>query len=186
MPSLMYLIWSQNRASSDCSLIVRSLAPSSGRCKADVIADDDGCPDNSDTPVEAAATATTDDLHRYTNSESDTLDTDDDDDENDDDADAVDDDNDDEENVYLSDFGLLTDYCYVKPLRVIYQLSAYPTLTTMYKILSAVDVSSCSAERCFSRVRIIENRLRSTMQDDWFSSLTLIACERDISESLRV
>jgi hypothetical protein len=41
--------------------------------KANVIADDDGCPDNSDTPVGAAATAATDDLHRYTNSESDRI-----------------------------------------------------------------------------------------------------------------
>jgi hypothetical protein len=67
---------------------------------------------------------------------------------------------------------------------VIYQLSAYPTLTLMYKFLSSVVVSSCSAERCLSRVRIVENRLRSTMQDDWFSSLTLLASERDTSESL--
>jgi hypothetical protein len=87
--------------------------------KANVIADDDGCPDNSDTPVVgAAATAATDDLHRYTNSESDTQDTDDDVDENDDDADAVDDDNDDGEIVSLSDFAFCTDYCYAKPLRI--------------------------------------------------------------------
>jgi hypothetical protein len=60
-----------------------------------------------------------------------------------------------------------------------------PTLTIMSKVLSSVAVSSCSAERCLSRVRIVENQLQSTMQDDWFSSLTLLACERDISESLR-
>ena len=71
-------------------------------------------------------------------------------------------------------------------MRVIYQLSAYPTLTTMYTILSSVAVTSCSAERTLSRVRIIKNRLRSTMQDDWFSALTSLACESDISESLRV
>jgi hypothetical protein len=159
---------------SDCTL-----APSSGRCKANVIADDDGCPDDSDRPVGAAATAATDDLHIYINSESDTQDTDDDVDENDDDADAVDDDNDDGENVSLSDFALWTDYCYVKPLRVIYQLGAYPTQTKMYKVLSSVAVSTCSAERCLSRVRIVENRLRSTMQDDWFSSPTLLACEQE-------
>jgi hypothetical protein len=49
-----------------------------------------------------------------------------------------------------------------------------------------MNVTSCSAERRLSRVRIIKIRLRSTMQDDWFSSLTLLAYERDISESLRV
>ena len=53
-------------------------------------------------------------------------------------------------------------------------------------ILSSVAVSSCSVERCLSRVRIVKNRLRSTMQDDWFSSLTLLACEQDILNSLTV
>jgi hypothetical protein len=65
--------------------------------KANVIADDDGCPDDSNRPVGAAAAAATDDLHRYTNSESDTRDIDDDVGENDDGAEAVDDDNDNEE-----------------------------------------------------------------------------------------
>lgn len=97
-----------------------------------------------------------------------------------------DDDSEDEGNVSVSDFVHWTDYSYVKPLRVIYQLSAYPMLTTLYKILSSIAVTSCSAERTLSRVRIVKNRLRSTMQDDWFSSLTLLACERDISDSLRV
>jgi hypothetical protein len=96
-------------------------------------------------------------------------------------------DDDEEENVSVSDFMRWTDYSYVKPLlQVIYQLGAYPTLTTMYKILSSVAVTSYSAERTLSRVRIIKNRLRSTTQDDWFSALTLLACEIDISESLRV
>lgn len=105
---------------------------------------------------------------------------------NDDDDDAAADDNEDEGNVSVSDFVHWTDYSYVKPLRVIYQLSAYPMLTTLYKILSSIAVTSCSAERTLSRVRIVKNRLRSTMQDDWFSSLTLLACERGISDSLRV
>ena len=82
------------RLQSDCTL-----PPSSGRCKANVIADDNGCPDDSDRPVGAAAIAATDDRHRNIYSESDTQDTDDDVDENDDDADTVDDNNSDEENV---------------------------------------------------------------------------------------
>jgi len=86
----------------------------------------------------------------------------------------------------VTDFVRWTDYRYVKPLRVIYQLSAYPALTTLYKTLSSITVTSCCAERCLSHVRIIKNRLRSTMADDWFSALTILACERDICEQLRV
>lgn len=91
-----------------------------------------------------------------------------------------------DDNASMSDFEHWTDYSYVKPLRVIYQLSAYPTLTSMYKILSSLSITSCSAERTLSRVRIIKNRLRSTMKDDWFSSLTLLACEKDVCDSLKV
>ncbi len=82
------------------------------------------------------------------------------------DVDAPADDEDDDKNVSTSDFDHWVDYSYVKPLRVIYQFSAYPMLTTMYKILSSIAVTSCSNERTLSRVRIIKNRLRSTMQDD--------------------
>jgi len=73
-----------------------------------------------------------------------------------------------------------TDYSFVKPLRVIYQLTSYPSMTTMYTIFDSLVVTSCSAERCLSRVRTIKNHLRSTMRDDWFVSLTIFACERDI------
>jgi hypothetical protein len=55
---------------------------------------------------------------------------------------------------------------------IIYQLSAYPIITAMYKILSSIAVTSCSAECTLSRARIIKNRLRSTMQKECFSSLT--------------
>ena len=52
------------------------------------------------------------------------------------------------------------------------------------KILATVAVTSCSAERVMSRVKIIKNRLRSTMLDDWFSALTILANEHDIVDSL--
>lgn len=75
---------------------------------------------------------------------------------------------------------------YIKPLRVIWQLSGYPTLTSLYKILASLAVTSCSAERVMSRIRIVKNRLRSTMVDDWFAPLTVLACERDATLSLKL
>lgn len=73
---------------------------------------------------------------------------------------------------------------FVKPLRCLEELSSFTNLLFLYKILATVAVTSCSAERVMSRVKIIENRLRSTMKDDWFSSLTIMASERDILDSL--
>ena len=35
-----------------------------------------------------------------------------------------------------------------------------------------------------SRVKIIKKRLRSTMLDDWFSALMILASEHDIVDSL--
>lgn len=78
---------------------------------------------------------------------------------------------------------LLT-YSLVKPLRALHELSSYPNLLCLLKILVTIAVTSCSAERVMSRVKIIKNRLRSTMNDDWFSSLTILASERDVMDSL--
>jgi hypothetical protein len=69
---------------------------------------------------------------------------------------------------------------FVKPLRALQELSSFPNLV----ILVTVAVTSCSAERVMSRVKIVKNRLRSTMNDEWFSALTILASERDITDSL--
>ena len=94
-------------------------------------------------------------------------------------------DDDDEQKTHLST-GQWIESSYVKPLRVIWQLSGYPTLTSLYKILVSLAVTSCSAERVMSRIRIVKNRLRSTMVDDWFAPLTVLACERDATLSLKL
>jgi len=70
---------------------------------------------------------------------------------------AVDPENDDKStSLSVTDFMRWTDYSHVKPLHVIYQLSTYPALTTLYKILSSIAVTSCSAGPYLSRVRIIK------------------------------
>ena len=78
------------------------------------------------------------------------------------------------------------EHSFVKPLRALEQLSSFPNLLCLMKILVTLAVTSCSAERVMSRVRIIKNRLRSTMDDEWFSSLTILASESDIMGSLQV
>jgi hypothetical protein len=75
---------------------------------------------------------------------------------------------------------------FIKPLRALQELSGFPTLNVMYKILVSLAITSSSAERAMSRVRLIKNRLRTTMMDDWFSSLMVLASERDILETIPV
>jgi hypothetical protein len=47
-----------------------------------------------------------------------------------------------------------------------------------------VSVTSASAERAMSKVKLVKTRLRSTMTDEYFSSLLLIASEKDLADEL--
>lgn len=63
-------------------------------------------------------------------------------------------------------------------------LSSFPALATLYKLLLTVSVTSASAERAMSKVKLVKTRLRSTMTDEYFSSLLLIASEKDLADKL--
>ena len=73
---------------------------------------------------------------------------------------------------------------FITPLKACYQLSGYPHLLRVYWILCTLPVTSCSAERALSRLRIIKSRLRSTMCDQWMKSLMVLASEKDILASI--
>ena len=64
---------------------------------------------------------------------------------------------------------------FIKLLQTLQQLSGFPTPNVAYKILISLAITSCSAERAMSRVRIIKNRQRTSMLDDWFSALLVLA-----------
>ena len=73
---------------------------------------------------------------------------------------------------------------FTKPLRVLQELSGFPNLNCLYRNLASLAVTSCSAERAMSRVKIVKNRLRSTMLDDWFSALLVLAAEKDLLDNI--
>lgn len=76
------------------------------------------------------------------------------------------------------------DHSFTKPLRVLAELSGFDNLSCMYKNLASLAVTSCSAERAMSKVKIVKGNLRSTMLDDWCSSLLVLAAEKDLLDSL--
>ena len=76
------------------------------------------------------------------------------------------------------------DHSFTKPLRVLTELSGFDNLSRMYTNLASLAVTSCSAERAISKVKIVKGNLRSTMLDDWFSSLLVLAAEKDLLDSL--
>lgn len=79
-----------------------------------------------------------------------------------------------------------TDQSFIKPFRALQELSGFHALNVIYKILVSLAITSSSAERAMSRVRLIKNRLRTTMLDDWFSSLMVLASEKDVLERIAI
>ena len=61
--------------------------------------------------------------------------------------------------------------------------NAYPNLAVVYKILGTIAISSATAERSFSRLKLIKTYLRSTMSEERLSSLALISIERDMADT---
>jgi len=64
------------------------------------------------------------------------------------------------------------------------QLSGFPNLYVLYSILCCLPVSSASAEKALSKMKIIKNRLRSTLSDDTMSALMIMAAESDLLQNI--
>ncbi|KAG8179010.1 hypothetical protein JTE90_014013 [Oedothorax gibbosus] len=73
---------------------------------------------------------------------------------------------------------------FIKPYRCLNNFSCFATLKIAYITLLSLAVTSCSAERAMSRVRIIKNRLRSSMSDTWLSNLMILSSEKDVFSSI--
>ncbi|XP_060878755.1 zinc finger MYM-type protein 1-like [Metopolophium dirhodum] len=56
----------------------------------------------------------------------------------------------------------------------------FPTMYTALSISVTLPVSSASPERAFSKLKLVKNRLRSTMSEDRLEALMIMACELDI------
>lgn len=73
---------------------------------------------------------------------------------------------------------------FVKPCQLLSKLSGYPNLTILYSIFCCLAVSSASAERALSKLKIVKNRLRSSLCDDMLSALLVLASEKDLLAEL--
>jgi hypothetical protein len=56
----------------------------------------------------------------------------------------------------------------------------FPNIYIALTIILTLPVSSASPERAFSKLKLIKNRLRSTMSENRLEGLMLITCERDV------
>ncbi|CAH2293902.1 zinc finger MYM-type 1-like [Pelobates cultripes] len=63
--------------------------------------------------------------------------------------------------------------------------SAYENLYMAYKYLITLSTTQCSCEQCFSKLKILKSRLRSTLTQQNLETLMLIAIEKDVSLSIK-
>ena len=69
-------------------------------------------------------------------------------------------------------------------LNFLKRLNCFPNATIAYRILLTVPVTVASAERSFSKLKLLKSYLRSTMKQERLSGLALIAIENDILENV--
>ena len=62
--------------------------------------------------------------------------------------------------------------------------TAYPNLYNLYKMLVTLPIGSTKCERSFSRLKIVKNRLRSSMGQPRLCALMLISVEREQLQSV--
>ncbi|KAL4112674.1 hypothetical protein QTP88_016421 [Uroleucon formosanum] len=63
-------------------------------------------------------------------------------------------------------------------------VSSYPNLYTLYKIFYTLPVSSATAERSFSRLKLLKTYLSSTMTEDLLSNLAILSIESNTAETI--
>jgi hypothetical protein len=60
----------------------------------------------------------------------------------------------------------------------------FPNVQKLLRIAVTMPLTSCSAERCFSAMKILKSRLRSTMDDERLNGLALLYIHKDKEISL--
>ena len=60
----------------------------------------------------------------------------------------------------------------------------FPNVSTIYNLFMKLPVSSATAERSFSRLKLIKSYLRSTMSESRFTNLALLSIERELANDL--
>lgn len=57
---------------------------------------------------------------------------------------------------------------------------SYPALELAYRSLLTLSVIQVCYERCFSKLKIIKNRLRNRLGQDFLECFMIMSCEKDI------
>lgn len=72
----------------------------------------------------------------------------------------------------------------VEILRFVKRVGCFPNVAIIYRILLTIPVTVASAERSFSKLKLLKSYLRSTMTHERLNGLALIAIENDFMENV--
>lgn len=82
----------------------------------------------------------------------------------------------------------IIDSSYNTPLQCLQLLTkirdSFPNLTVTLRILLTMPVTTATAERSFSKLKIIKNYMRTTMTQERLTNLALLSIESDLCEQL--
>ena len=73
-----------------------------------------------------------------------------------------------------------------KILQFVTDVDCYPNVSITYRILLTIHVTVASAERSFSKLKILRNCLRSTMLQDRLNGLAMCSIEAEIMDSINL
>ena len=62
--------------------------------------------------------------------------------------------------------------------------ASFPNVEVVLRMYLVLMISNCSAERSFSKLKIIKNRLRTTMANERLSCLGILSIEHDVLEEI--
>ena len=62
----------------------------------------------------------------------------------------------------------------------------FPSVSKACKLLLIAPVSVAKDERTFSKLKIVKNCLRSTMKDERLKDLIVLACEKDLADTIEL
>jgi hypothetical protein len=69
-------------------------------------------------------------------------------------------------------------------LNYIKRLDSFPNACIAYRILLTIPVTVASAERSFSKLKLIKSYLRSTMSQERLNGLAILSIEKKMLENL--
>ena len=69
-------------------------------------------------------------------------------------------------------------------LEFVMATDCFPNVSVAYRILLTVPVTVASAERSFSKLKLLKNYLRSTMSQERLNGLAMCTIERAILDSI--